>query len=183
MAELAGTVTPQGVLAVVTGCAQPLAEVLRPDARLVVLLAEVRDPGNAGTLIRAADAAGADAVILSEASVDVFNGKCVRASAGSIFHLPLAVNVALPDALATLRRAQLQILAADASGATSLNAAPLASPTGWIFGNEAHGLPEATRRLADLRVRVPIYGRAESLNLAAAAAVCLYASAAALRCG
>ncbi|HVT67867.1 MAG TPA: RNA methyltransferase [Trebonia sp.] len=181
MGELAQTVTPQGLLAVCDFVDVPLDQVIRSEPALVALLANVRDPGNAGTVLRAADAAGADAVIFADASVDVYNGKCVRASAGSLFHLPVVAGVRLPEAVAGLRQAGLRILAADGRGTVTLDdprvAAALSSPTAWLFGNEAWGLPGELIALADESVAVPIYGRAESLNLAAAAAVCLYASA------
>jgi RNA methyltransferase, TrmH family len=187
MSELAQTVTPQGLLAVCDFVDVPLDQVTsaRPAPTLVALLANVRDPGNAGTVLRAADAAGADAVIFADASVDVYNGKCVRASAGSLFHLPVVAGARLSAATAALRAAGLRILAADGRGASTLDApatrSTLAGPTAWLFGNEAWGLPDDLLGLADESVAVPIYGRAESLNLATAAAVCLYASAQAQR--
>jgi RNA methyltransferase, TrmH family len=144
------------------------------------VLANVRDPGNAGTVLRTADAAGADGVIFGVASVDAYNSKCVRSSAGSLFHLPVVVGAALPAAIAGLRAAGLQILAADGRAERILDSASgpdLARPTAWLLGNEAWGLPDDLLALADSPVAVPIYGQAESLNLAAAAAVCLYASA------
>ncbi len=189
MAELAQTVTPQGLLAVCAFVDVPLEAAIAAVApgaagerspRLVTLLACVRDPGNAGTVLRTADAAGAQAVIFSDASVDPYNGKCVRASAGSLFHLPLVAGVPLDTAVSALRGAGLRILAADARGGRTLDEltpAELAAPTAWIFGNEAWGMPAALLALADESVAVPIYGRAESLNLATAAAVCLYACA------
>ncbi len=181
MAELAQTVTPQGLLAVCAFVDVPLAELIGSAPWLVVVLANVRDPGNAGTVLRTADAAGADGVIFADASVDPYNSKCVRSSAGSLFHLPLVVGAPLAEAVAGLRRAGLAVLAAEGSAAVRLDeldaTGRLASPTAWIFGNEAWGLPPELRELADDAVAVPIYGRAESLNLAAAAAVCLYASA------
>ena len=181
MSELAQTVTPQGLLAVCDFVDVPLEQVTAAGPVLVALLANVRDPGNAGTVLRAADAAGADAVIFADASVDVYNGKCVRASAGSLFHLPVVAGVRLTAATAALKTAGLRVLAADGRGASTLDdpetQAALAGPTAWLFGNEAWGLPDELIALADESVAVPIYGRAESLNLAAAAAVCLYASA------
>lgn len=179
MGELAQTVTPQGLLAVCSFVDVPLSALDRP--RLVVVLSHVRDPGNAGTVLRTADAAGADAVVFTDASVDPYNGKCVRAGAGSLFHLPVAIGVNVHDAVAHMRAAGLRVLAADGAGTTMLNDVDLSHPTAWIFGNEAWGLPDEVLALADEVVRVPIYGRAESLNLATAAAVCLYASAQALR--
>jgi TrmH family RNA methyltransferase len=190
MAELAQTVTPQGLLAVCGFVDVPLDQALAgPNAdagppSLVAVLASVRDPGNAGTVLRAADAAGAGAVLFSDASVDPYNGKAVRASAGSLFHLPLVAGVRLEPAVSALRAAGLRVLAADARGGRTLDdlsPEELAAPTAWIFGNEAWGMPEPVLALADESVAVPIYGRAESLNLATAAAVCLYASARAQR--
>jgi TrmH family RNA methyltransferase len=185
MNTLTGTVTPQGLLAVCPFVDVPVATVLETPPRLGVLLAQVRDPGNAGTVVRVADAAGAGAVLLSHGSVDAYNGKCVRASAGSLFHLNLAVDVDLAATVGALRAAGIRILAADGAGTADLDdlidAGSLAVPTVWMFGNEAWGMPPEVRALADEVVRVPIHGRAESLNLATAAAVCLYASARAHR--
>ena len=185
MGELAQTVTPQGLLAVCGFVDVELAAVTRPAPALVALLANVRDPGNAGTVLRTADAAGAGAVVFADASVDPYNGKCVRASAGSLFHLPVVAGARLEDAVAALREAGLRIVAADGRAGRSLDdsdvQARLGEPTAWMFGNEAWGLPPGLVALADEPVAVPVYGKAESLNLAAAAAVCLYASARAQR--
>lgn len=185
MAALSQTVTPQGLVAVCGLLHVPLPEVLAHRPRLLAVLAHARDPGNAGTVIRAADAAGADGVLLTGDSVDPYNGKCVRASAGSLFHLPVAVGGRVEDDVPALQAAGLAVLAADGHADLDLDEAAdaglLDGPTAWVFGNEAWGLPEATRGLADRVVRVPIHGRAESLNLATAAAVCLYASARAHR--
>jgi len=185
MSAIAQTVTPQGVVAVCRTLDRPLGEVLAGAARLVAVLAHARDPGNAGTVLRTADAAGADAVLLTGDSVDPYNPKCVRASAGSLFHLPVVVGRDVAQDLPALRAAGLRVLAADGHADLDLDQAAdqglLAGPTAWVFGNEAWGLPPATRELADVVVKVPIHGRAESLNLATAAAVCLYASARAHR--
>ncbi|MEO3814656.1 RNA methyltransferase [Sphaerisporangium sp. B11E5] len=181
MAELAQTVTPQGLLAVCRFVHVPLAEAVRPGAGLVAVLTHVRDPGNAGTVLRTADAAGAGAVVFTDASVDPYNGKCVRASAGSLFHLPVVTGAPVASAVAHLKDAGLRVLAADGAGEGTLDDVDLSGPVAWLFGNEAWGLPKDVLELADEVVRVPIYGRAESLNLATAAAVCLYASARAQR--
>jgi TrmH family RNA methyltransferase len=188
MAGLAQTITPQGVLAVCRYVDIPLARLAAGEPRLVAILANVRDPGNAGTVLRTADAAGADGVIFSDASVDPYNSKCVRATAGSLFHLPLVVDAPVAEAVRAMREARLQILAADGRASRSLDEAGpgepgslLGRPTAWLFGNEAWGLPADVLALADEAVAVPIYGQAESLNLAAAAALCLYASAHASR--
>lgn len=191
LAAMADTVTPQGLLAVCRLVDVPLDAVLAARPRLVAVLARVRDPGNAGTVIRAADAAGADAVVVTDASVDVHNPKCVRSTAGSLFHLPVATGVPLDVAVAGLRAAGLSVYAADGAGELDLDdllddaaagrPGGLVRPVAWVFGNEAWGLPEADRSLADAAVRVPVHGRAESLNLATAATVCLYATARAQR--
>jgi len=185
LAALAETVAPQGLVAVCAARDVPLPVALSRRPRLVAVLAGIRDPGNAGTVLRTADAAGAGAVVFAGEAVDPYNGKCVRASAGSLFHVDL-VRAADPVAVVLAARAAgLQVLAADPYGTADLDeladAGRLSTPTGWLFGSEAHGLPAPLADAADLRVRVPMYGDAESLNLAAAAAVCLYASARALR--
>lgn len=182
---LAQTVTPQGILAVCEFIDSPFPSIVSEAPTLVAMLAQVRDPGNAGTVVRCADAAGAGAVVFTDASVDLYNSKCVRASAGSVFHLPIALDVPVASGVSALRAAGVQVLAADGAGTVELSDAAasglLSGPTTWLFGNEAWGLPPTIRALADEVVRVPVYGRAESLNLATAAAVCLYASATAQR--
>ena len=157
---------------------RPLADLLGAAPRLVAVLADVRDPGNAGTVIRCADAAGADLVVLAGTSVDPYNPKTVRASVGSLFHLPIAVEPDAAAAVSALRAAGLTVLATAGDGEVSLYDAPVDVPTAWLFGNEAHGLPDDLAALADHRVSIPIHGRAESLNLSTAAALCLYESAA-----
>lgn len=177
LAAMADAQTPQGLLAV---CASPLTTIeslvdRRP--RLVCVLAHVRDPGNAGTVLRAADAVGADAVVVTDGSVDVLAPKVVRSTAGSLFHLPVVAGVTLGSTLDALRRAGLRVLAADGSGERTLDTVDLTAPHAWVFGNEAWGLDPADRDRCDEVVRIPIRGRAESLNLAMAATLCLYAAA------
>ncbi|WP_330456794.1 RNA methyltransferase [Streptomyces sp. NBC_00820] len=185
IADISTTVTPQGLVGVCRFLDTPFEAILAARPKLVAVLANVRDPGNAGTVLRCADAAGAEAVILTDASVDLYNPKSVRASVGSLFHLPVAVGVPVEEAVDELRKAGVRILAADGAGDRDLDEeldrGTMGGPTAWVFGNEAWGLPEETRVLADSVVRVPIHGKAESLNLATAAAVCLYASARAQR--
>lgn len=179
---MADTVTPQGVLATCRTFAATLDELFATGPQLIAVLEEVRDPGNAGTIIRAADSAGATGVILSGNAVDAFNPKVVRSTTGSIFHLPIVQGVTLDAAVGAARAAGLQILAADVKGADLPGIRDaLARPSAWVFGNEAHGLPDEHLRLADQVVKVPIYGHAESMNLATAASVCLYESAFAQR--
>lgn len=182
VAALSETVTSQGLFAV---CDQVAVEGLPASpSRLVVICCQVRDPGNAGTVIRCADAFGADAVVLTRGSVDPHNPKTVRASVGSLFHLPVHTGVEADRAVAWAREGGLQVLAADGHGSPLDllgHSGGLDGPTAWLMGNEAWGLPEPVRSLADLSVAVPMWGRAESLNLSTAAAICLYASASAQR--
>lgn len=185
VSALAETVHSQGLVAVCRFLDRPVDDMLSAGTRLIAVCVDIRDPGNAGTVIRTADAAGADGVVLAGSSVDPYNGKAVRSSAGSLFHLPPALEPDAAGVLARLRGHGLQILAADGTGELLLDDAAdsgvLARPTAWLFGNEARGLPPALAQLADDRVAIPIHGRAESLNLATAAAICLYASARAQR--
>ncbi|WP_026550238.1 RNA methyltransferase [Arthrobacter sp. Br18] len=218
LAAMSSTVTPQGVIAVCSFIDVTLQHMLAARPRLIAVMAEVRDPGNAGTILRAADSAGADAVVLSASSVDLYNPKTVRSTAGSLFHLPVVLGADLDILLSELRKQGISVLAADGYGDVDLDllqdasarrrlnepspaAAPasaeadqgrsdtsddgarLEAPTAWLFGNEAQGLPDAVLGGADHRVAVPIYGRAESLNVGTAATVCLYASARAQRLG
>lgn len=177
---LSDTVTPTGLVAVCDMPATALEDALAGSPRLVAVPVEISEPGNAGTLIRIADAMGAGAVVLGGHSVDPYNGKCLRASAGSMFSIPV---VAAPDAAAAvgaLRASGLQVLATTVDGETRLDEADLTAPTAWLFGAESHGLSAELAAAADRRVRIPMPGGAESLNVAAAAAICLYQSARAL---
>ncbi|MBF6357860.1 RNA methyltransferase [Nocardia higoensis] len=177
--HLGETVTAPGLVAVCEQVDVPLADVLGRDPRLLAVPVEIAEPGNAGTLIRVADAVGADGVVLAGPTVDPHNGKCVRASAGSLFHVPIVRGREVDETLTAVRDAGLTLLATAADGEIDLDEADeiLSGPVAWLFGNEAHGLDPAVAARADHRVRIPIHGRAESLNLAAAAAICLYASA------
>lgn len=184
MAGLAGTVTPQGVVGVAT-LPRPALDSVLGGARLVVVLSRVSDPGNLGTIIRTADAAGADAVVLAGSSVDPRNPKAVRASAGSLFHLPVLDGLSFADVVAGCRRHGLRLVAADAQGEQVHTELDLLHPVAFVLGSEAHGLDEAVLASCDVVARIPISdaprpgygGRAESLNLAASAAVLLYEAA------
>ncbi|MDP9906444.1 TrmH family RNA methyltransferase [Arthrobacter bambusae] len=195
LAAMADTVNPQGIVAVCSFVDVSLESVLDAGPRLIAVMCQVRDPGNAGTVLRAADAAGADAVVLTASSVDIYNPKAVRSTAGSLFHLPVVLGADIGELVAGCKERGIGILAADGYGTLNLdklqdeNAArrlgasaassayALEAPTAWLFGNEAQGLSDSELALADHRVAVPVYGSAESLNLGTAATVCLYASA------
>jgi len=199
-ATLSETVHPQGLIARCRYVDLELTDVVATSPVLVAVLAGIADPGNAGTILRTADAAGADAVIFTAGSVDPYNGKCVRASAGSLFHVPIVRAADFAEVRTAIRSAGLQLLGAEASATRSLGEPDtdllLHAPSAWVFGSEAHGLTaiEAAETsaevtsvgvtsagLVDAHIRIPIWGRAESLNVSAAAAICLYASAAAQR--
>ncbi|MGI8535195.1 MAG: TrmH family RNA methyltransferase [Mycobacteriales bacterium] len=186
LTAMAQTVTPQGVLGVAALLDVPLVEALAGPPRLVAVLESVADPGNAGTVIRTADAAGAGAVVLTAGSTDPHGGKCVRATAGSLWHLPVVYGPTVSETVEALHVAGLTVLAATGTGEEDLDdlqdRGELAGPTAWLLGSEAAGLSAAATALADRTVRIPLHGRAESLNLASAAAICLYASARAQRC-
>jgi TrmH family RNA methyltransferase len=173
LSALAATTTPQGLVAVLPSVVRPL-EALPASPRLVCVLAEVRDPGNLGTVLRAADAFGADAVVTTSGSVDPQSPKAARAAAGSLFHLPVVAGAPWPALATVLRGRGLRLVGADPHAAATLERAPLAEPVALVLGNEAHGLPVQVAADLDLAVRIPLTGRAESLNLAAAAAVLLY---------
>jgi RNA methyltransferase, TrmH family len=172
---LSDTVTPIGLVAVCSVPEVALADVL--PVRLVAVAVEISEPGNAGTLIRIADAMGADAVVLAGRSVDPYNGKCLRASAGSIFSIPVVSAPEAHDVVAALSETGIQVLSTTVDGEVSLEDADLSQPTAWLFGPEAHGLPADLAAKATHRIRIPMPGNAESLNVASAAAICLYQSA------
>lgn len=178
VAALSDAVAPQGLVAVCRFVDSEPDQVTA-GGRVLAIAADVRDPGNAGTLLRTADAAGARGVLLAGNSVDPYNPKTVRASVGSLFRLPFAAVADPLEAVHLCHEQGYAVLAADGAGEVDLFDADelLGAPTAWLFGNEAWGLPEELAAAADHRVRIPVLGGAESLNLSTAAAVCLYASA------
>lgn len=179
---MADTVTPQGIVAVARQAPTTIREIFAGSPRLVAVCEEVRDPGNLGTIIRAADAVGADAVILTGNTVDPYHPKVVRSTTGSLFHLPIAIGADLETVVGLAHAAGVRVVAADVGGEDFLARREiLAEPTAWVFGNEARGLHDDAVSLVDMSMRLPIYGRAESLNLATAASVCLYETAFAQR--
>ena len=180
MAAITDTVHGQGIVAVAELPVASLDQVVAP--RLVLILDEVRDPGNVGTMIRAADAFGADAVVLTTGCAEPWAPKSVRASVGSVWHLSVVTGVTFDSVAAWAKSAGLALLAT-ATGGTPLQqlGGALAGPVAWVVGNEAAGLPPKHLGVANQTVAVPMWGKAESLNVASAAAVCLYATAVAQR--
>lgn len=172
LSAMTDVTTPQGVIAV---CSMPQHSLAILDSPKLLLVAhEVRDPGNLGTMIRTADAAGADAVIVSGESVDPWSPKVVRSAAGSHWHLPVINGVSLDDVRRELKG--IPLIATEATAKKRFTDIDLTQPTAWLLGNEAHGLG-GHADLADMSVSLPIYGKAESLNVALAAGILLYASA------
>jgi RNA methyltransferase, TrmH family len=173
---LSETVTPVGLVAVCTLPEASLESVLAAEPRLLAVAVGMSEPGNAGTLIRIADAMGADAVVFAGHSVDPYNGKCLRSSAGSIFSLPVVVDPDAAAVVSSIRDSGVEVLATALDASVDIRAADLSARTAWLFGPEAHGLPPEVAAAATLRVRIPMRGSAESLNVAAAASICLYES-------
>lgn len=174
--HLSDTATSTGLFAVCRPVLWTAGKILAGKPKLVSVPVLTSEPGNAGTLIRTSDAMGADGVIFAGETVDPLGCKVARASAGSLFHIPVARDPNIKDVLGKLRASGMQVLATAADGEVDLADADLSQPTAWLFGNEAHGLGDLKDE-ADMRVRIPILGRAESLNLATAASICLYESA------
>lgn len=182
--SLADTVSPAGIIAVCRSVVHDASQGLSvddegPAPRLIAVGQALAEPGNVGTLIRVSDALGAEAVWLTEGAVDPENTKAVRASAGSLFHVPVVRGVAEADLVARAHERGMQVAVAAGDGEVDIESAveELSRPTAWVFGNEAHGVPDHLVASADLRVRIPIRGRAESLNIVTAASICLHTSA------
>lgn len=175
--SLSDTQTTTGIFALCTPVLWTPGKILNGKPQLVSVPVETSEPGNAGTLIRTSDAMGADGVIFAGETVDPLGSKVARASAGSLFHIPTARDTNIKDVLGKLRSSNLQILATAPQGDATLDEVDLSKPTAWLFGNEAHGLSKELLNAADIRVGIPLRGRAESLNLATAASICLYESA------
>jgi TrmH family RNA methyltransferase len=171
LARVADTVTPQPVLAIVAQIDVPLARLDELGADLVVVCVEVRDPGNAGTVLRSAEAAGAGGVVCCDGSVDVSNPKTVRASAGALFHIPVVAGGNAVEVLDQLGRWGLRRLGTASRGGQDYATTDLSGPVALVLGNEAHGLPAALEAALDGKVTIPMAGRAESLNVGMAAAV------------
>ena len=182
MSYVTDTVTSQEILAVASPVHNPLEDVLTPRARCVALLESVRDPGNLGTIIRVAHAAGVDAVVTTHDSVDIYNPKVVRSTTGSLLKVPIAIDQDFSTVIDRAHECGLQVLGTSGSDAAHRldtevaegSDLDISAPSLWVFGNEAHGLSAEHLSACDTSVSVPLYGDAESLNIAIAAAICLY---------
>jgi len=176
MARLTATVTPQGLVGI-SPFVDVEFEVLPPQMSCVAVLCAGRDPGNAGTVLRSADASGADAVVFAGGSVDPYNPKTVRASAGSLFHITTVREADPAAAVQAMKSRGMRVYATAAEAEQDLYSLDLSGPSAFLLGNEAWGLPDELTALADATVRIPMFGRAESLNMASAATLCLFEAA------
>ena len=174
MEAISGTETPPGAVAIAPFVDQDLDSLLGRCPDLVVVLAQVRDPGNLGTILRTAQAAGAGAVVLTEGTVDVYNPKVVRATAGAIFRLSFAREVAIPWVLSELGKRGIRRIGADPLAAATYDEVDMTGSCALVFGNEAWGLTEEVRGGVDELARIPMQASAESLNVAVCAAVLLF---------
>ena len=172
IAALSETVTPQGAVAVVTDPSVELDALSETD--LCLVLADVRDPGNAGTLVRTAAAAGAGGVVFAAGSVDPLHPKVVRSASGALFRVPIVRHAPLAEVAATLRAAGMALVGTAADAPTDVYSLDLTGPVAVVLGNEAWGLPEAANRLLDERVAIPMPGPVESLNVSIAGAILLF---------
>lgn len=186
LAAMAETDSPQGVVAVCDALPEPTVPLLPQSPGFSALMVQTREPGNAGTAIRTADAAGALGIGFTTESVDVLNGKAIRASVGSLFQIPVHTQVCVVDVIDEAKRSGVSVLATSGYADVSLDVlqdqaavgdGPLLDRVLWLFGNEAAGLAPEVAALADYKVAIPLYGKVESLNLGTAVAVALYANA------
>lgn len=174
MTALSTTVTPQGITAICHMLHMDMAELLDLHPSFLLVANRVRDPGNLGNMVRVADAAGTEGMIICKESVDIYNPKTVRSTAGSIFHLPISINMGIAEAVRNLHESGYTVYAADAHQGSNMWEIEWPDRLALVMGNEAWGMPEEEGALADAKVRVPLFGKAESLNVSAAAAVLLY---------
>lgn len=171
--KLSDTEAPQGLVAIVSCSLYSLGGIKFRDKPFIVAADAIQEPGNLGAIIRTADAAGADAVIILPGTCDVFMPKTIRATAGSIFNIPVVYSES-ESFIEWAERNSIALFTADVNAEKNIFEADLSKPLAFVFGNEAHGINIKISDRADMPLKIPIYGRAESLNVAAAAAVCLY---------
>ncbi len=171
--EISDTQTPQGIMAVMKKQKYDLSSTIEKSS-FVVVLDSLQDPGNLGTILRTADAAGADCIILSKGCVDIYSPKVLRATMGSIFHVPVIDGIQIEEALQTLKAVGHKIVASHLAGVNNYFETELTAKTTIVIGNEANGISDITVKQADILVKIPMPGKAESLNAAIAAAVMMY---------
>lgn len=172
--KLADTETPQGIVAVVKKKKFTLSRDFLKQASLLLALDNIRDPGNLGTIIRTADAAGVDLVLLSNGCVELYNPKVIRSTMGSVFHLPVAESLDLSEVISDLRKAGFKIIVSEAHAGKNYATVEYPDKNCLIIGSEASGISKQILDLADEKVKIPIFGKAESLNASVAAGILLY---------
>lgn len=172
--EVCETDTPQGVMAVAEKLEFNLDSIITKEELCIVFLYEARDPGNAGTIIRSADACGLDAVLVSKGSVDLYNGKTIRATMGSLFHIPVFQNLDTEETISKLKESRIVTIGADPHSGKSCIELPYSKKAAIIIGNESQGINREIQAQLDLNVKIPMPGRAESLNAGIAASILMY---------
>lgn len=174
MKSMSDTITPQGVLGIVNMPKYHLEDMVKGEYVNLVLLENLRDPGNLGTILRTAEGAFATGVILSKESVDLFNPKVIRSTMGSIYRVPYVYVEDIRETIAYLKKYDIRIYASHLDGNNTYDKEHYKNKTGIIIGNEANGITEETAKMADVLVKIPMEGRVESLNAAVAAAILMY---------
>ncbi len=171
---ISDTVTPQGILAVCRQKIFSLEDILSVKNGFFIILEEIQDPGNLGTIIRTADAAGADAIFLTKGSVDLYNPKVIRSTMGSIFHLPIFTEMDIDTLIEGLKNSNVSILSAHLKGNLYPYQYNLKKASALLIGNESKGIKESTAQKTDALLKIPMLGKAESLNAAVAASILMY---------
>lgn len=175
--NISETVTPQGILGIIAMPSYSLEELLQDEKQCFLLLDDIRDPGNLGTIMRTAEGAGMSAVLLSKESVDLFNPKVVRATMGAIFRMPFGYVESLPQVMETMKKKGIEIYGTMMDGSMVYDEADYTKGVGIVIGNEANGISEETKEKLSGRIRIPMEGSLESLNAAVAAAILMYETA------
>lgn len=172
--NMSDTQTPQGVLCLVKQCHYSLKELLEKKNPLLLILENIQDPGNLGTMMRTAEGAGVDGVILSSGCVDMYNPKTIRSTMGSIYRVPFFLAKDLQEVLGELKKEGIRIFAAHLEGSRSYGGEDYTRGTAFLLGNEGNGLSPDLAACADTCIRIPMEGKLESLNVAVASAILLY---------
>lgn len=175
--KISDTITPQGILCVNRQYHYLPEDILKRENPLLLLLEDIQDPGNLGTMIRTAEAAGIDGIIMSKNTVDIYNPKTIRSTMGSIFRMPFYYTQNLPETMEVLQKKGIKIYAAHLKGEFSYDKADYKEASAFLIGNEGNGLKKATADLADCYMRIPMDGQVESLNAAVASVILMYEAA------
>ena len=170
---MSSTKSPQGIIAVVEKKHYKIEELINQTG-IFIVLENIQDPGNLGTIIRSADAFGAKAIFVSKESADIYSDKTVRVAMGSLFHLPVLDNVDIKELIILMKRKKITIFAASLNSKKYLNELHCSQKTAFIIGNESNGIKIETEKLANASFKIPMYGKAESLNAAVAASIIMY---------